>query len=100
GPTNLAVTTAEPSGVSLSWSPSASGDPTSYSVYRGTMSDGENVAPIGTTAGSSTSYTDMGVEVGIPYFYAVAATNGVGVSPSSNEVSVTLSAQAREAAAR
>ncbi|MCW2942991.1 MAG: coagulation factor 5/8 type domain protein [Actinomycetia bacterium] len=70
---------------------STSGSPTSYSVYRGTKSDGEAITPIGTTNGTTTTFTDTGVSNGTTYFYAVAANNGVGVSPDSNEVSTTPS---------
>jgi hypothetical protein len=91
GPTNLTATAPEcASGVTLSWTPGVSGNQTSYSVYRGTISDGEDVAPIGTTTGSTTSFTDSNVQFGTTYFYAVAAINSVGISPGSNEVSFAL----------
>ena len=91
GPTNLTAS-APPcsSGVTLSWTPSASGNPSSYSVYRGTLSDGQDVAPIGTTTVAATTFTDTHVQSGTTYFYDVAANNSVGISPSSNEVSVAL----------
>src|SRR5262249_37654193 len=45
GPTNLTATaTPCSSGISLSWTASVAGEPTSYSVYRGIMADGEDVA--------------------------------------------------------
>jgi hypothetical protein len=91
GPSNLTATaTACPAGISLSWTPSANGNPSSYSVYRGLISDGEEIAPIATTTGATTSFTDTDVHAGSTYFYAVAANNSVGVSPSSNEASLTL----------
>ena len=87
GPTNLKATAGSGT-VTLSWTPSASGSPTSYSIYRGTMSDGEAVTPVGTTNGTTTTFTDTGLTNGTTYFYNVAANNGVGVSPDSNEISV------------
>jgi hypothetical protein len=90
-PTNLTATAPEcASGVNLSWTPSGSGNPTSYGVYRGALSDGEDVTPIGTTPGSTTSFTDTEVQLGTIYFYDVVGNNSVGISPSSNEVSVAL----------
>jgi chitodextrinase len=89
GPTNLTVT-ASGTTATLSWTRSASGSPTSYSIYRGTKSDGEAVTPVGTTTGTTTTFTDVGLRSGTTYFYNVAANNSVGVSPDSNEVSVTV----------
>jgi hypothetical protein len=90
GPTNLTATaTSCPSVITLSWTPSANGNPSSYSVYRGPMSDGEEITPMATTIGATTSFTDTDVHAGSTYFYAVAANNSVGVSPSSNEASLT-----------
>jgi outer membrane protein assembly factor BamB len=77
--------------VSLSWSPPAAdgGDPvTGYDVYRGTSSGGETLL---TGVGSSTtSYVDSAVSLGSSYYYEVTATNAVGPSPPSNEVSATV----------
>lgn len=88
GPTNLTVTPGTGS-ATLSWTGSSSGNPTSYTVYRGTISDGEANAAIATVSGTTTTFTDTGLTNGNTYFYQVAANNGVGVSPNSNEVSVT-----------
>jgi hypothetical protein len=91
GPTNLTATaTACPSVISLSWTPSERGDPTSYSIYRGSMTDGEDAAPIATTSGAATSFLDADVHSGASYFYVVAASNSVGISSSSNEATLTL----------
>jgi hypothetical protein len=76
------------SAVTLSWTRSASGNPTSYSVYRGTKSDGEATTPIGTTTGTTATFTDSTVHIGTKYFYYVIANNPVGISPSTNEVSL------------
>ena len=88
GPTNL-VATAGSTTVTLTWTGSSSGNPTSYTIYRGTASDGEATTPIATVSGTTFTFTDTGLHNGTTYFYNVAANNGVGVSPDSNEVSVT-----------
>jgi fibronectin type 3 domain-containing protein len=91
GPTKLAVTPGSTT-AALSWTAAASGSPTSYTIYRGTKSDGEANTPVGTTSGTTTTFTDSGLKNGSTYFYNVAANNAVGVSPDSNEVSVTPAA--------
>jgi fibronectin type 3 domain-containing protein len=88
GPTNLTVTPGNTS-ASLSWTGSTSGSPTSYTIYRGTASDGEATTPVGTVSGTTTTFTDTGLHNGTTYFYNVAANNSVGVSSDSNEVSIT-----------
>jgi fibronectin type 3 domain-containing protein len=85
GPTNLVATPGNGS-VALSWTASSSGSPTSYSVWRGTASDGEATTAVGTTNGSTTSFTDTGLTNGTTYYYFVTANNGVGGSPTTNEV--------------
>jgi fibronectin type 3 domain-containing protein len=98
GPSNL--TAAAGNGpVTLSWTGSTSGSPTSYSIYRGTKSDGEATTPVATTNGTTAKFTDTGLRNGTTYFYNIAANNGVGVSPDSNEISVTPSAGAGTAPA-
>jgi len=87
GPTNLVATPGSTT-VTLTWTGSTSGSPTSYSIYRGTASDGEAVTPIATTNGTTFTFTDTGLHNGTTYFYNVAANNSVGVSPDSNEISV------------
>jgi fibronectin type III domain protein len=88
GPTNL-VATAGNATVKLTWTASASGNPTSYTIYRGTASDGELPSPLATTTGTTRTFTDTGLRNGTQYFYVVAANNNMGVSPDSNEVTVT-----------
>jgi hypothetical protein len=73
--------------VTLSWTRSASGNPTSYSVYRGTKSDGEATTPIA-TGSTATTFTDTTVHSGTTYFYYVIGNNAVGRSPSTNEVTI------------
>jgi hypothetical protein len=90
GPTNLTVTAGHGT-AALHWAGSTSGSPTSYNVYRGTKSDGEAVTPVAVVSGTTTSFTDTGLTSGKTYFYAIAANNGVGISPDSNEVASTVS---------
>jgi len=91
GPTGLTITPGNTT-ARLSWTASASGSPTSYTIYRGTKSDGEANAAVGTVSGTTTTFTDTGLNNGTTYFYNVAANNSVGVSPDSNEVSVVPAA--------
>ena len=86
-PTTLSGTPGNTT-VSLSWTGSASGNPISYDIYRGTLSDGEAITPIGTTKGTTTTFTDKGLQNGTTYYYTVAAINAQGISPDANEVSV------------
>jgi hypothetical protein len=88
GPTGLTATSGNGT-VTLHWTGSTSGSPTSYSIYRGTMSDGEATTPIATTNGTTTTFTDTGLTNGKTYFYNVAANNSAGTSPDSNEIFVT-----------
>jgi fibronectin type 3 domain-containing protein len=88
GPRNLTVTPGDKA-ATLSWTASTSGGPTSYTIYRGTVSDGEANTAVGTVSGTTTTFTDTGLRDGTRYFYNVAANNGVGTSPDSNEVSTT-----------
>lgn len=84
GPTNL-VATPGAAQIALSWTPSAGA--TQYQIYRGTtVSDGEADAPIATTG--TASFVDRALTAGTTYFYRVSASNNVGVSPDSNEVTV------------
>jgi hypothetical protein len=71
--------------VALTWTPSTGA--TAYNVYRGTAFDGEATTPIATV--TSASYTDRSVSNGTLYFYEVAATNAVGVSGDSNQITMT-----------
>jgi hypothetical protein len=85
--------------VRLSWAASTSGSPTEYRIYRGTKSDGEVNTPVGTVGGTTTTFTDTGLQNGKQYFYFVAANNAVGGSPNSNQVSTVPAATATVPAA-
>jgi hypothetical protein len=87
-PAHLAATAGNGK-VTLHWTGSASGDPTSYSIYRASMSDGGATASHATTSGTRTTFTDIGLTNHKTYFYQVTASNAVGASPSSNEIMVT-----------
>lgn len=64
--------------VSLSWTGSTSGYPTSYNVKRSDAPGGPFVT-IGTTTPPNVSYTDS-ILGGTPYYYVVSAVNVVGES--------------------
>jgi hypothetical protein len=83
-PTNL-TGVAGNGQVALSWT--AGSGATAYNVYRGTVFDGESLTPIATVSG--TSYTDTTAANGTLYYYEVAATNSVGISPDSNQITMT-----------
>lgn len=87
-PADLTVTAGNAE-ATLGWTASASGHPAAYTIYRGTISAGEASTPVGTVSGTATTFTDTGVRNGTTYFYNVAASNRVGISPDSSEVSVT-----------
>jgi hypothetical protein len=71
----------------LAWdAPADGGSPiTGYTVYRGTSSGGETKD----ATVSGTSFTDSAVTVGTTYYYRVVASNAVGDSDPSNEVTAT-----------
>jgi hypothetical protein len=91
GPAGLTGATSSTSSgtVTLHWTASTSGSPTSYTIYRGTKSDGEATTPVGTVNGTTTTFTDTGLTNSSTYFYQVAANNSTGVSPNSNEIMAT-----------
>ncbi|HEY2903981.1 MAG TPA: malectin domain-containing carbohydrate-binding protein [Polyangia bacterium] len=83
-PTNLAGV-AGSGQIALAWT--ASTGATAYKVYRGTTFDGEATTAIATVTGPA--YTDKSVTNGTLYVYEVAATNGVGISGDSNQITMT-----------
>jgi cellulose 1,4-beta-cellobiosidase len=82
-PAGLAATAGNAQ-VTLSWT--ASSGATSYNVYRGTATGAEGASSIATGI-TATTYTNTGLTNGTTYYYKVAAVNGVGTSPMSNEAS-------------
>ncbi|MCU1240243.1 MAG: Fibronectin type domain protein [Candidatus Acidoferrum typicum] len=73
----------------LSWTPSTS--PVSgYNVYRGTQKGGPYTKETSSLVPGST-YTDLGVQAGLTYYYVVASVQSNGVeSVYSSEVSATI----------
>ena len=95
-PQNLKATAGNAQ-VALSWSaPSSSGGSviTSYKIYRGTVSGGEELL---ITTGNVLTYTDTTATNGQTYYYQVTAVNSIGESGMSNEASATPSASAAKA---
>jgi fibronectin type 3 domain-containing protein len=68
--------------VALSWT--GAGGAASYNVYRGTAAGAESTTPVATGI-TNTAYTDTGLTNGTTYFYKVAAVNGSGAGPMSDE---------------
>jgi len=77
--------------VTVSWAASTGTAPVTYRVFRGTTAGGEGATPVATGL-TSTSFTDVGLATGTPYYYKVSATNSASTSNLSAEVSTrTLS---------
>jgi fibronectin type 3 domain-containing protein len=70
----------------LSWA--AIDGATGYNVYQATNAGGEGTTPIATGI-TGTTYTATGLTNETTYFFEVSATNAVGSSKLSNEVSAT-----------
>lgn len=80
--------------VQLAWAPPSSDGGsavTRYRVYRATTPGGQALtkAPLASLSRSTTSFTDLGVVNGTTYYYVVVATNALGSSQPSTEVSAT-----------
>jgi hypothetical protein len=92
-PSNLTATgrgSRRSAQVALSWSaPTSNGGSAikSYTIYRSTTSGQETAYTTVACTTSSCSYTDSSVSYGTTYYYEVAATNGVGTGPDSNQAS-------------
>jgi hypothetical protein len=88
-PSLTAARTSTNSAVSLSWqAPDNGGSPiTRYTLYRGTAPGAEkSLASVGT----HTSYVDSKVKAGTTYYYTLVATNAVGSSQPSPEVTPSI----------
>ena len=93
-PTNLRVTEASPSFISLAWDAVPDADLYRYEVYRGDAIGGpyDKIADV---LAPTTEYTDWNVASGSTYYYVVlAADTSFNKSGYSNEVEAT--AQARQ----
>ncbi|HVM61327.1 MAG TPA: choice-of-anchor tandem repeat GloVer-containing protein [Verrucomicrobiae bacterium] len=84
-PTNLVATALSASQIGLSWTNSSGAR--SYNVKRSLTNGGSyaNVANVQTFA----SYADNVLAAGTLYYYVVSATNGIGESTNSAQVSTT-----------
>ncbi len=76
--------------VALSWVAPASGTaPTSYKVFRSTVSGSSSPTQVGTSG--TTAFTDLTASNGTTYFYRVTSSAAGGDSAFSNEASATPS---------
>ncbi len=80
-PTSL-VAIAGNTEAALQWKASSSA--TSYNVYRGTAAGAEGATAIATGI-TTTAYSNTSLTNGTTYYFKVAAVNGGGTSPLSNE---------------
>jgi hypothetical protein len=84
-PANLSATAKSNTEIDLAWT-AAGGTVTGYNILRGTTSGGESATPVASGV-SGTAYADTAVAQGTTYYYKVAAANGGGQGPVSNEAS-------------
>ena len=88
-PTNLTATAISNGQINLSWTAStANVGVTGYLVYRENPGSSTFVQ-VGTTNGSTTTYSDTGLAGNSTYSYEIQATNAIGNSPFSNVASAT-----------
>jgi hypothetical protein len=85
-PANLAAIAVSTSQVNLMWTGSRGA--TGY-VIQESLNSGAGWAQIGTTSGSTTSFSQTGLTAGTTYYYRVAATVGSFESAFSNIASAT-----------
>jgi len=90
-PSHLAGSAASSGGAFLSWTPPFGMlpmfDPMQYNVYRATAAAG----PFTLIAQLSTAtFVDKSALAGSTYYYVVTAAKGVGESPRSNRVKISL----------
>jgi uncharacterized protein YjdB/fibronectin type 3 domain-containing protein len=72
--------------IELSWA--ASSGATSYSIYRGTTSNGQSETAIANGI-AGTTYTNAGLTNGTQYYYKIKASNTNGMSGFSTEATAT-----------
>ncbi|MDY7041423.1 MAG: alpha-amylase, partial [Chloroflexota bacterium] len=93
-PTNLRVTEASPSFISVAWDAVPDADLYRYEVYRGHASGGP-YTKIANILAPATEYTDWNVAADVAYYYVVlAADTSFNKSGYSNEVEATAQARA------
>ena len=83
-PANLKATPGNTQ-ISLAWDLVTGA--TSYQVFRATTSNGQTAVPLTTV--TTNSYLNPGLINGTQYFYKVAAVNGSGAGPLSNQAMAT-----------
>jgi fibronectin type 3 domain-containing protein len=86
--TLVAQTGPDPGVITISWTaPSEDGGMpiTAYEIYSGSVSGGETL--LATVDANTTSFTNEGLPSDAKRYYTVAAVNGVGEGPASNEAS-------------
>ena len=87
-PTNLTVTSASGSQVSISWTNNSTGGydrDSAFNIER--SADGVNFTQTGTASVDQTTYVDTSVQPFTTYYYRVDASNNIGVSAYTNVVS-------------
>lgn len=90
-PSNVTATTQSSSSIQISWTASSYGGiPTWYNIWRSSSSNG-TYTEIGYVSGSTTSYTNTGLNGSTTYYYKVDAENSAGRSQQSSYVSATTS---------
>ncbi len=91
-PRTLAAS-ASATAITITWAPPVSSGGTSvrsYEVFRGTSPGVVGTRPLATVGPTTTKFTDTSAIAGVRYYYEVAATNGVGMSAYSTELSSML----------
>ena len=87
-PTNLIASPQGPGIVTLTWTPSTSGDIESYNIHQGTSSA---VYTTVISAGNVNQYVEFGLTSGQQMYFVVAAVSASGVeSVVSNEVTTIV----------
>jgi hypothetical protein len=88
-PSNLTVSSVSGSNVTLTWNTPATGGAgiTNYAIYRDTTPPATTLYFTQTSGTSTQTCTDTAAIGGMPFFYRVTATNAVGTSTYSNQVS-------------
>ncbi|HLL88929.1 MAG TPA: DNRLRE domain-containing protein, partial [Tepidisphaeraceae bacterium] len=90
-PTDVRVTAATGSSVSLAWADQAV-DEQGYTVERRPAGGATGWVTIGSPAANQTAFTDASIAAGAGYAYRVRAHNAAGTSAASDEASVTTPA--------
>lgn len=89
-PTGLQATAVSTTRISLSWSDNANNE-SGYKIERSTTSGGP-YTEIGTVAADATTYNDLSLFASSTRYYRIRATNALGDSSYSSEVSATTPA--------